>query len=748
MEQQIDIARIKRNVAKMASMGAPEADIDGYIASEGTTIDAVRNHKMYVSQQNAAKDKLIAGTPSMAESGVRGFGSGATMGFSDEIMGAIGGAVAKYTPEWMGGRPDLFKGRSYADVYREGRDMARRDEAAAAEANPITYGTAALAGGLLTASKIPVATPFKAETASARIGNAAATGAGYGAVAGAGTGKSDLTRGDVGGFIGDTATGAVVGGLIGGGLQSAFEAPQAIVKAGQAAAKKFSDVYMNFGGGGVNKAMKTDFAREGARLENQFGIKFSAAEKTANRRAEGLEDLLANKTQTADRVFAAQKTKIDKLTKEFNGFLGRIYKRGTSELSAGQRIQGAYNKIVNDIRKTRRDSARMDFKLAHEMAGGKPLITPTKTAETIQSFIDEASGNLATPAQKAAARQAQDLLKRLTQTRKTTQEVSSNPAYLNLTPPKPQTVTQKGIRDITIKDLQAGLHTFGDAGKSTGGLWRDISTAGDRRFANAMYSALRQDMDDAIAAGNKNPMAIEALGVARDRYAQFSNQLDDIQNTVVGKFIGTSQAPEDIAKKVTRLQPSEVKQMFSLLDDKAPDVANSTRRYMLENAMEKAASGRGQLGQGLSEPLNLPAFLKALPDDNRLSAIFNDPRAAKEVRDITAAFNRIQRFGGLKGGSPTYQRGDVQSAAIDAIDWKNPAWYMNMMVKIGKTDAYADALLNDGVRKALAYHSTPQKVTDIIRAISTKTPAVSKRASAVAIGGAGLYGANAVTSGE
>jgi len=38
-----DLARIKRNVAKMASQDAPIEDIDGYIASEGVSIDDVRN---------------------------------------------------------------------------------------------------------------------------------------------------------------------------------------------------------------------------------------------------------------------------------------------------------------------------------------------------------------------------------------------------------------------------------------------------------------------------------------------------------------------------------------------------------------------------------------------------------------------------------------------------------------------------------------------------------------------------------
>lgn len=45
-----DLSRIKQNVAKMAGMNAPEADIDGYIASEGVTVDDVRNHQATAQQ--------------------------------------------------------------------------------------------------------------------------------------------------------------------------------------------------------------------------------------------------------------------------------------------------------------------------------------------------------------------------------------------------------------------------------------------------------------------------------------------------------------------------------------------------------------------------------------------------------------------------------------------------------------------------------------------------------------------------
>ena len=40
-----DLSRVKRNVAKMVSMNAPESDIDAYITQEGTTVDAIRSFK-------------------------------------------------------------------------------------------------------------------------------------------------------------------------------------------------------------------------------------------------------------------------------------------------------------------------------------------------------------------------------------------------------------------------------------------------------------------------------------------------------------------------------------------------------------------------------------------------------------------------------------------------------------------------------------------------------------------------------
>lgn len=55
----IDMTRIKANVAKMASMNAPQEDIDGYIASEGTNVEAVRAFNQPQYQGGANSPALV-----------------------------------------------------------------------------------------------------------------------------------------------------------------------------------------------------------------------------------------------------------------------------------------------------------------------------------------------------------------------------------------------------------------------------------------------------------------------------------------------------------------------------------------------------------------------------------------------------------------------------------------------------------------------------------------------------------------
>jgi hypothetical protein len=97
-----DLGRIKGNVAKMVSMGAPEEDIDAYISGEGTTIDQVRAFKP--EQQGGGSfleenvERPLART---AKSGLAGAAEAleAPQNIGGAVQSLIGKAVDPFLPQ-------------------------------------------------------------------------------------------------------------------------------------------------------------------------------------------------------------------------------------------------------------------------------------------------------------------------------------------------------------------------------------------------------------------------------------------------------------------------------------------------------------------------------------------------------------------------------------------------------------------------------------------------------------------------
>lgn len=92
-----DLAKIKRNVSKMVSMSAPEADIDAYISSEGVTIDDVRNFSVQPTQQ-----------VEMAADVAKSFGSGLAegaygMAMLPKTLGELAGKGVTYGIDRLSG---------------------------------------------------------------------------------------------------------------------------------------------------------------------------------------------------------------------------------------------------------------------------------------------------------------------------------------------------------------------------------------------------------------------------------------------------------------------------------------------------------------------------------------------------------------------------------------------------------------------------------------------------------------------
>lgn len=218
-----DLARIKRNVAKMAGMNAPEADIDAYIASEGVTVDDVRAFQppaadakkaMYERFEKVAAPLSPHNQPSLGDT-LGAFQTGAhqgmTLGFGDEINAGLG-AVPLALVDALTGK-DFDVGRAYGEGLNTTKgyiDERTSKAPTAALLGELTGGVAtggALAKGGLTLMKPGMSVP-------GAVVRGGAEGAAYGGVSGFGNSDADnlMERG------GDALEGAYMGAGTGGVL--------------------------------------------------------------------------------------------------------------------------------------------------------------------------------------------------------------------------------------------------------------------------------------------------------------------------------------------------------------------------------------------------------------------------------------------------------------------------------------------------------------------------------------------------
>lgn len=203
---------------------------------------------------------------STLESAWIGFQQGATFGFSDElkaiakagvdlkdmnpsdVLAVVSGPIGLAIPalKTFVRRVANDQLDEYLSEYRKVRDDERDNIARAEVDNPDSYLAGEVTGAIAT-SAIPGGIASKA--AGASLKSALATGAAGGTYA-AGKSRADLTRGEVGEFAKDTATGAATGALTVGLVKGAAAGNKILDKQYDILAKKISkSVKVPFGDG-------------------------------------------------------------------------------------------------------------------------------------------------------------------------------------------------------------------------------------------------------------------------------------------------------------------------------------------------------------------------------------------------------------------------------------------------------------------------------------------------------------------
>ncbi|MFW7382361.1 MAG: ADP-ribosyltransferase [Oligoflexus sp.] len=155
------------------------------------------------------------------ESAARGGFQGASFGFADELAGGLEAIGRQVGIQGLGGSfsdiglatPEQRE-MDFTESYREARDARRGADSAAQEANPGSYMTGDIAGGIVSGAAIPLGAAAKGASLASKVGTAAKLGSAFGAVEGLGRSEGE-TAGDI---VADTALGGAFGGVAGAAM--------------------------------------------------------------------------------------------------------------------------------------------------------------------------------------------------------------------------------------------------------------------------------------------------------------------------------------------------------------------------------------------------------------------------------------------------------------------------------------------------------------------------------------------------
>lgn len=299
------------------------AEKDGFypVVSNGKEEDVVSQKDLHLAAKDGFKP-IVRPDVSMLESAGRGIAQGVTFGFADEIEGGLKSAFSDKT-------------------YEQERDAARAEYQAAEKANPIVSTGAEIAGSLPWLL-VPGMGEVRGATLGAKALGMAAQGAVQGGLVGAGKSESDT----VGGVLQDTASGAVVGGTLGGALPVVGAG---LGKVGSYVSETVSPKLSQMAEKQAAKAIGVEDSSLGRMALDENVVGFRSNEKMANR----LEDLQSSTGkaigETRSQLEGIKNIESNKLLGNIDDKLASKYETKNLESGLNSDISNLYGKVKETI---------------------------------------------------------------------------------------------------------------------------------------------------------------------------------------------------------------------------------------------------------------------------------------------------------------------------------------------------------------------------------------------------------------
>lgn len=375
------------------------------------------------------------------------------------------------------------------------------------------------------------------------------------------------------------------------------------------------------------KKAGSKFAQEGRALEQQTGIDLTPAQETGSKFLNLAESTARKAGQTADQIHANDIKQANQAIKKVNDIMDSISSGVKSAEQVGLDIQNTVNDAISSVQKLRRAQADMDYGAVRTIAGNTPVVKFKSLSDELRNIISEYD----VPGAENIAKQTKALLAQIGG--------------------KTGKAGSYKLNEIDINRAMNMRQVYSQAARGTGQIFKDIDYGQNRMLASRLLSAMEADFEAAPSSFGKGAIA-DALKEANKNYKRYSQHIDAIENSVLGKILGkdtfdpltgrniNSIAPEKIASKIVSLQPSELKTARVILQSKSPDTWNAIKRYSIENALAKAMDIAPSAGMQ-PVPLSSSKFISKLPGQEHMKILFNP----SELSEIEAVKNALLRVG-------------------------------------------------------------------------------------------------------
>jgi len=412
----------------------------------------------------------------------------------------------------------------------------------------------------------------------------------------------------------------------------------------------------------------------------------------------------------------------------------RYYLENTFKM-ATNRVKPDVTKIYKGIKnygkalatKLKEDAGR-DFSKAE---GIPSLIDAAPVVNRLKSLA--ASLNTDVPELAAQHKAIQRLLGRLTEpevpeirTPSMIVTAEGQPAFVNITPGRPE-----GITKMTISDLKQAISGWGEAAYSgQHPLLGDIAPGQAKGVARAILRGYKDALDVAIDA---NIPGANLLKTARDN---FKNNLDSLRQFEKTKVVKTFGKPleelpvEEVLKKLEKLPPSQRSLLVKFVSDEYPQVENTMRAVKLNKLLESAVIKGAPEG---APTFDVKAALKKLDEaKDDWKWLFPDKKSSARAEKALDYLRKItvKVEGEADARLPAYAAAGATGASRQLALGAQVAETVRR--NIVSPQSLANIMFNPravNTLLALQNRSTPQKLMDFLISLEESTVRTSLRAA-------------------